>query len=69
MQSQRLELSESAAALEAAEAKVGQQETELEQAKQMIASLEEDLLATEQAGQGEGSTAQGEEPASHCMWT
>lgn len=59
VQAQRLQLSEAAAGLEAAEVKATQHEADLAEAKRAIASLEEDLLATEQAGQGESSTAQG----------
>lgn len=61
MQSQRLQLSDAAASLEAAEAKAAQQEADLVEARQTIATLEEDILATEQAGQGEGSTAPGDQ--------
>eukprot|EP00892_Ulva_mutabilis_P003056 jgi/Ulvmu1/12751/UM095_0056.1 len=65
--SQRLQLSESAAAVEAAEAKAAQLEGSLAEARQTIAGLEEDLLATDQAGQGDASAAQGGEVADHSM--
>lgn len=60
VQSQRLQLSDSAAVLEAAEAKAVQQESDLVEARRTIASLEEDILATEKAAQGEGSGAPGD---------
>jgi len=59
VQSQRLKLSESVAAVDAAEAKAAQLEANLAEARRTITGLEEDLLATDQAGQPDASTAQG----------